>query len=38
MNSDIVKKGIERAPHRSLMHATGSTDEDIQKPFVTVCN
>ncbi|QHI68583.1 dihydroxy-acid dehydratase [Tichowtungia aerotolerans] len=38
MNSDIVKKGIERAPHRSLMHATGLTDEDIQKPFIAVCN
>jgi dihydroxy-acid dehydratase len=38
MNSDIVKKGIERAPHRSLMHATGLTDEDIQKPLIAVCN
>ena len=38
MNSDIVKKGIERAPHRSLMHATGLTDEDIKKPFIAVCN
>jgi dihydroxy-acid dehydratase len=38
MNSDIIKKGIERAPHRSLMHATGLTDEDIKKPFIAVCN
>ena len=38
MNSDIVKKGMERAPHRSLMHATGLTDEDIKKPFIAVCN
>jgi dihydroxy-acid dehydratase len=38
MNSDKVKKGIERAPHRSLMHATGLSDADIQKPFIAVCN
>lgn len=38
MNSDIIKKGIERAPHRSLMHATGLTKEDIQKPFIAICN
>lgn len=38
MNSDIIKKGMERAPHRSLMHATGLTDEDIKKPFIAVCN
>ena len=38
MNSDRVKKGMERAPHRSLMHATGLTDEDIKKPFIAICN
>ena len=38
MNSDKVKTGIERAPHRSLMHATGLTDADIKKPFIAVCN
>jgi len=38
MKSDIVKKGMERAPHRSLMHATGLTDEDIKKPLIAVCN
>ena len=38
MKSDIVKKGMERAPHRSLMHATGLTDEDIQKPLIAICN
>ncbi|MFA7257086.1 MAG: dihydroxy-acid dehydratase [Kiritimatiellales bacterium] len=38
MNSDKVKKGMERAPHRSLMHATGLTDADIKKPFIAVCN
>jgi len=39
MRSDIIKRGIERAPHRSLLKATGSfTDDDIDKPFVAVCN
>jgi dihydroxy-acid dehydratase len=38
MNSDKVKKGLERTPHRSLMRATGLTGEDIQKPFIAVCN
>ncbi|MCU0858741.1 MAG: dihydroxy-acid dehydratase [Pontiellaceae bacterium] len=38
MNSDKVKKGIERAPHRSLMYATGLTRADIEKPFIAVCN
>ncbi len=38
MLSDRTKKGIERAPHRSLMRATGMTDEDIKKPFIAICN
>ncbi|MDD3118962.1 MAG: dihydroxy-acid dehydratase [Victivallales bacterium] len=38
MRSDIMKKGIERAPHRSLMFATGLTPADIDKPFIGVCN
>ncbi|MBM4152736.1 MAG: dihydroxy-acid dehydratase [Kiritimatiellaceae bacterium] len=38
MNSDRVKTGIERAPHRSLMRATGLTDADMKKPFIAVCN
>lgn len=38
MLSDKTKKGFERTPHRSLMRATGMTDEDIQKPFIAVCN
>lgn len=38
MRSDIMKSGEERAPHRSLMRATGLTSEDIQKPFIAVCN
>ncbi len=38
MNSDVVKKGFERAPHRSLLRATGLTTEAIAKPFIAVCN
>lgn len=33
-----MKKGIERAPHRSLMRATGLCDADMDKPFIGVCN
>jgi dihydroxy-acid dehydratase len=38
MRSDQIKRGIERAPHRSLLKATGVTDEDMTKPFVAVVN
>lgn len=38
MRSDKTKKGLERAPHRSLMRATGMTTEDINKPFIAICN
>lgn len=36
MYSDIVKKGLEKTPHRSLMKALGLTDEEIQRPFIGV--
>ncbi|MBX7235672.1 MAG: dihydroxy-acid dehydratase [Caldilineales bacterium] len=38
MRSDIIKKGIERAPHRSLLRATGVKDEDFGKPFIAIAN
>ena len=38
MRSDIVKKGHNRAPHRSLFRATGLKDEDFEKPFIGVAN
>lgn len=40
MRSDLIKKGFEKAPHRSLLKATGviRTDEDFNKPFIGVCN
>lgn len=36
MYSDIVKKGVERTAHRSLMKALGLTDEEISRPFIGV--
>ena len=36
--SDAIKLGPERAPHRSLLKATGVRDEDMSKPFVAVVN
>ncbi len=39
MRSDMIKLGIERAPHRSLLKGTGNfTDGDINKPFIAVVN
>jgi dihydroxy-acid dehydratase len=38
MRSDEVKKGHNRAPHRSLLRATGLKDEDFDKPFIGVAN
>ncbi len=38
MYSDIVKKGVEKAPHRSLMKASGFTDEEIKRPLIGVVN
>ncbi len=38
MKSDIVKKGIEKAPHRSLFKAMGYTDEEIERPLIGVVN
>ena len=39
MRSDLVKRGIERAPHRSLLKGTGNfTDADIDKPFIAIVN
>jgi dihydroxy-acid dehydratase len=38
MKSDAIKKGVERAPHRSLLYALGCTREDIGKPFIGIVN
>ena len=38
MRSDIIKKGFDKTPHRSLLRATGLKDEDFDKPFIGVAN
>ncbi|MFD2445513.1 dihydroxy-acid dehydratase [Bacillus sp. CGMCC 1.16607] len=38
MRSDMIKKGVDRAPHRSLLYATGVKLKDLDKPFIGVCN
>ena len=38
MRSDLMKKGKERAPHRSLFKATGLTDEELSKPIIGIAN
>jgi dihydroxy-acid dehydratase len=38
MRSDKMKKGIEKAPHRSLFKSMGYTDEEIERPLVGVVN
>ncbi len=40
MRSDTVKRGFERAPHRSLLKATGAirSDGDFDKPFIGISN
>lgn len=36
MRSDAIKKGLARAPHRSLLKADGLTDEEIERPLIAV--
>jgi len=40
MRSDMVKRGFERAPHRSLLRATGviQSEDDFNKPFIAIAN
>lgn len=38
MRSDTIKKGFDKAPHRSLLRATGLKDADFDKPFIGVAN
>ncbi len=40
MRSDLIKKGYDKAPHRSLLKATGviKSDADFEKPFIGICN
>lgn len=38
MNSNKVKSGVEKAPHRSLLKALGLTNEEIERPLIGVVN
>ena len=38
MRSDMVKVGDARAPHRSLLRATGVGEDDFSKPFIAIAN
>ncbi|RLA99637.1 MAG: dihydroxy-acid dehydratase [Deltaproteobacteria bacterium] len=38
MRSDLMKKGVEKAPHRSLFKAMGYTDEELSRPLIGVVN
>ncbi|MCD7818340.1 MAG: dihydroxy-acid dehydratase [Lachnospiraceae bacterium] len=38
MKSDAVKKGIQQAPHRSLFHALGLTEEEMKRPLIGIVN
>lgn len=38
MNSDNIKKGLQRAPHRSLLKANGLSDKEISRPIIGIVN
>jgi dihydroxy-acid dehydratase len=40
VRSDLIKTGFDKAPHRSLLKATGviKSDDDFKKPFIGICN
>ena len=38
MRSDLMKKGLEKAPHRSLFKALGLIDEEISRPMIGIAN
>ncbi|MBC1922294.1 dihydroxy-acid dehydratase [Listeria grayi] len=40
MRSDKIKKGVDQAPARSLLRATGQikSSGDMNKPFIAICN
>jgi dihydroxy-acid dehydratase len=38
MKSDVIKKGIERAGQRALLHACGVSRDDMRKPFIGIVN
>ena len=38
MRSHNITKGVERAPHRSLLYALGLTDDDLSRPLIGIVN
>ncbi len=38
MRSDVMKKGLEKSPHRSLFKAMGYTDKEIEQPLIGIAN
>jgi len=38
MRSDVIKKGLGRAPHRSLLKALGITDQEMTRPFIGIAS
>ncbi len=38
MRSAIMTQGLEKAPHRSLLHAVGLTNEELRRPLIGICN
>jgi len=38
VRSNVVKSGLKRAPHRSLLYALGLTEEEMERPFIGVIN
>ncbi len=36
MRSDLVKKGVNRAPHRGLLRACGVSEEEFDRPFIAI--
>ena len=38
MKSDMVKKGIDRAPHRALFKAMGYTNTELERPLIGIAN
>lgn len=38
LKSHVIKKGVEKTPHRSLLKALGLTDDEMRRPFIGVVN
>lgn len=36
MKSDVIKKGVERTPNKSLLYALGYTDEELDRPLIGI--